>query len=514
MDLNYVLKWICGVWALMGLARTARSRSSAARGWIWRFALLLAMLVVGEFLFPDLNGYVTGILFLIAIVLPMKLSEMINRRVLQQQYASAYRMTRYFGWLLRPFARWRLDLQQIRALELAHQGDFAGAQSILSAFAGSATPLSRMAHVQLYRMSGQWEQMLSWLRSQYEEEDLVRLPDLAHWYLRALGETGDLNGLVLAYEKLITTGLPIHPLVADLCRLSLFAFSGDRIALEKLLDGSLRTLPQSTRRFWLATADLAAGNEAGRSELQSLLETAVPVERISIERRLRLTLPHAPTTLTPKTHEILQRADTTLDHEARAGLQMRPAAAPVVTYALIAANVLAFGVETFFGGSTNMAALDKLGTLIPGAVLAGQWWRLLTSLFLHYGMLHLGMNMLGLYYLGPFVEHSLRGFKYAVVYFVSGVGSMMVIVLLTRSGVIGNGSTLGASGCIMGLVGATGAILFRLWRQEHSTAALQRLRRVVLIILMQVAFDVMTPEVSFTGHFSGTLIGFAAALLF
>lgn len=515
MDLNYLLKWISGVWTVVALLRLAQSGNRAARGWILKFVLVLLVLLVGEFLFPAFSGYAAGGLYLVFVFIPMKVNQVVSERVLRQEYGSAYRLSRNTAWM-HPFDDWRFQPKHIHALELAQQGDFAGAANLLQMRAGADTPISRVAHVQLFRLSGRWEDLLFWLNSAYgSEENILRLPEVVHWYLRALGETGDLNGLILAFEKFIGIKQQTNALIMNLCFLDIFAFSGSRKGLEALFAGPLQALPPGAQRFWLATADLASGNEtAGRAALAADRQTAAPSDQLGIDRRLQRPMPNAPATLTPKTRTIVQQLEQSVEQRNIQQAAVQTTGTPMVTYALIAANVLAFGVETMLGGSTNMAALDRLGTLIPGAVLAGQWWRVLTSIFLHYGMLHLGMNMLGLYYLGPFVEQSLRRIKFIAVYFASGIGSMLVIIALTVAGQLRNGSTLGASGCIMGLVGATGAVLFQMWRKERSHVALQRLYRVILIVFLQILFDIATPEVSFTGHFAGTIIGFLATLFF
>ena len=67
---------------------------------------------------------------------------------------------------------------------------------------------------------------------------------------------------------------------------------------------------------------------------------------------------------------------------------------------------------------------------------------------------------------------------------------------------------VGASGAIMGLVGATGALLALGWRRERSRLAVRRLRGIVLVVVLQTAFDLTTPQVSFAAHAAGLLIGF------
>ncbi len=118
------------------------------------------------------------------------------------------------------------------------------------------------------------------------------------------------------------------------------------------------------------------------------------------------------------------------------------------------------------------------------------------------------MNMLGLYILGPFVEYALSGWRYLLLYLSSGVGSMLVVSLATHFGYSEAQFVVGASGSVMGIVGATAAVLLQGWRREKSRLASRRLRFILFIIAFQVIFDLSIPQVSVTGHTSGLIIGF------
>jgi rhomboid protease GluP len=89
----------------------------------------------------------------------------------------------------------------------------------------------------------------------------------------------------------------------------------------------------------------------------------------------------------------------------------------------------------------------------------------------------------------------------------------MIVVTLFSSGPNGEQMTVGASGCIMGLVGATGALMLRGWRRNKALSARRRLAAMLFIVMMQSIFDTLVPQVSMTGHLSGVFIGFTAAML-
>src|SRR5262249_55942776 len=156
-------------------------------------------------------------------------------------------------------------------------------------------------------------------------------------------------------------------------------------------------------------------------------------------------------------------------------------------------------------------ALFRLGALFPPAVRAGDWWRLFAALFLHYGTLHLSMNMFALWVLGPFTEFALGLRKFLLVYLLAGIGSMAVVLELW-SGPEGRQMTVGASGCVMGLIGATAALMLRGWLRENARLAKRRLIVMVFIVATQTLFDAMVPQVSMAAHLSGAFIGFIGTI--
>jgi rhomboid protease GluP len=122
------------------------------------------------------------------------------------------------------------------------------------------------------------------------------------------------------------------------------------------------------------------------------------------------------------------------------------------------------------------------------------------------------MNMLALWVLGPFTEFALGSRRFLLVYLLAGIGSMGVVVALA-SGPMGEHMTVGASGCVMGLVGASGALMLRGWLREKALTARRRLTGIFAIVAMQTAFDAVVPHVSMTAHLSGAIIGFLTTIV-
>ena len=110
-------------------------------------------------------------------------------------------------------------------------------------------------------------------------------------------------------------------------------------------------------------------------------------------------------------------------------VQSAASGAPV-TFALIAINVIVFIVETVSGGSMNIDVARRFGAMTVGDLERGQWWRLFSSMFVHFGIVHLGCNMLSLLNLGVVIERYLgsslmSGSVFtAVVYLVSGLAGI------------------------------------------------------------------------------------------
>jgi membrane associated rhomboid family serine protease len=173
-------------------------------------------------------------------------------------------------------------------------------------------------------------------------------------------------------------------------------------------------------------------------------------------------------------------------------------------------NVAAFLFEISFGDWTDPVTLHRLGALEPYAVVVqGEYWRLFTALFLHAGSAHLFFNLFALYVLGPPLERSIGALRFAACYLIAGFGSSADVALLTVFGLVHPAQLVGASGCVMGIVGAWAGFLLR---HHHAPRARQRLANIAMIVLIQIAFDLSTPQVSMAAHLCGLITGFLAGL--
>jgi membrane associated rhomboid family serine protease len=193
-----------------------------------------------------------------------------------------------------------------------------------------------------------------------------------------------------------------------------------------------------------------------------------------------------------------------------------------VTYALIALNLLWFvagaalayqenvGPEYLSGKPLQkvLAIQKQFGALSgPDVYFRGQWQRLLTACFVHFGLVHLGSNMLSLLMVGPLVERLWGSGRFLLLYLIAGVGGSCGM-LLESPAVVG----AGASGAIWGILASMVTWLF-LHRQVLRPAVVATWRRQLLITFaLNLYITFAYPSISKGGHFGGGLVGLLAAL--
>jgi rhomboid protease GluP len=172
-----------------------------------------------------------------------------------------------------------------------------------------------------------------------------------------------------------------------------------------------------------------------------------------------------------------------------------PLAQPFWTYVILAINILAFIAMLAFGPSLVLGLGDKNNA----AIVAGQVWRLLTSMFLHVDLLHIGFNSYALWIFGPQVERPYGRLRFLAIYLLSGLaGSALSFMLSSRNSV-------GASGAIFGLIGVTGAYLYR-YRNQFTTGR-ARLTRIFSIAAYNLIYGFVVPGIDNWAHIGGLLAG-------
>jgi membrane associated rhomboid family serine protease len=184
---------------------------------------------------------------------------------------------------------------------------------------------------------------------------------------------------------------------------------------------------------------------------------------------------------------------------------------PQVTYALIAINVIAFiasgklslagsgGANQVYLKGALLGSSEALGLAHQG-VAHGQYWRILSSGFLHENLLHIGFNMYVLYVLGISLEPALGQFRFGVVYFVSLLAGSLGALLVSPHEL-----TIGASGAVFGIMGA-----FAMELRARQVSIMQS--GVGALILVNLVISFAVPGISWGGHVGGLIGGTLATI--
>jgi len=173
----------------------------------------------------------------------------------------------------------------------------------------------------------------------------------------------------------------------------------------------------------------------------------------------------------------------------------------VVTTTLVAINVGIYLLQLAGGApvTANAGTIWENGVLYGPAVANGDWYRLITAAFLHYGPIHLGMNMLAIWWIGRPLEDYLGPIRYLMLYLVSGLAGSAGALLFNPTGL-----TVGASGAVFGILGA--AIVLE--RQQTYVLG----GSAITLLVINLAFTFAVPGISIGGHLGG-LAGGALAIL-
>jgi membrane associated rhomboid family serine protease len=177
---------------------------------------------------------------------------------------------------------------------------------------------------------------------------------------------------------------------------------------------------------------------------------------------------------------------------------------PELTYVLIALNVIAFVAMTAGGGGLTGRGGGEVytnGALYGPAVAAGDWWRIVTSGFLHAGLLHIAFNMYFLYFLGTLLEPEIGKLRFGIIYFVSLLGGSFGALVASPDAV-----TVGASGAVFGMMGAAIIAL-----RARGIDPMQSGLGVTLLLNLGITF--LIPGISKGGHLGGLAAGLIVGYL-
>ncbi|SEP51937.1 rhomboid family intramembrane serine protease [Amycolatopsis saalfeldensis] len=183
----------------------------------------------------------------------------------------------------------------------------------------------------------------------------------------------------------------------------------------------------------------------------------------------------------------------------------RPSNSVVVTTTLLAVNVLIFLITVvqakslFDNGNSQLSLLGQLQAY--PTLGGGEWWRIFTSGFFHYGPIHIAANMFSLWMMGRALEQVFGKARYTALYFISMLGASTAVLLFDAPG----RASAGASGALFGLLGAYAVIVLKLKLNPSSLL-------INLAINAYITFSI--PNISILAHVGGLVTGALVAVAF
>ncbi|MFJ7408448.1 MULTISPECIES: rhomboid family intramembrane serine protease [unclassified Lysinibacillus] len=149
--------------------------------------------------------------------------------------------------------------------------------------------------------------------------------------------------------------------------------------------------------------------------------------------------------------------------------------------------------------------LWNYGIQVNFLVQSGEWWRVLSAMFLHANFMHVLFNMFSLFLFGPELEKIAGKARFITIYLLSGIVGNMATFMLND----GSYASLGASGAIFGIFGAFGALVY------YTRRTMPMLRKLILpIIVISVIMTFLQSNVNVYAHLGGLVTGFVLGLIY
>lgn len=177
-----------------------------------------------------------------------------------------------------------------------------------------------------------------------------------------------------------------------------------------------------------------------------------------------------------------------------------------VTFVLLTIMIVYFIFMTFNGGTTNQETLIRYGAMVPIHVVAyGQYYRFITSIFIHIGITHILFNAYALYIFGSQIEMLMGPKKYLLFFLLTGIGGNIVTFFFSF-----NSISAGASGSLFGLLGA---FLYLIHRRPHMMTTQGR-KSILKLLGINLLITLMVPSISVSAHIGGLVFGYLLSYIF
>lgn len=183
-----------------------------------------------------------------------------------------------------------------------------------------------------------------------------------------------------------------------------------------------------------------------------------------------------------------------------------------VTSILLGIMAVYFVVITLNGGSTNTETLVNFGAFFPPYILKNnEYYRFVTSIFIHIGVAHIFFNGYALYIFGTQIEKVMGRIKYILFFLITGVGGNVVTYIVS----LGSQNAFltvsaGASGSLFGILGA----FLYLIRHHKNMISPEGRKSILTMLAINLGLTLLVPNISITAHFGGLAIGYLASYIF
>lgn len=177
-----------------------------------------------------------------------------------------------------------------------------------------------------------------------------------------------------------------------------------------------------------------------------------------------------------------------------------------MTALIVAVNVLVFVLLSLTGGAEDSVNLYRWGAKFGPAIQAGDWYRLISPVFLHAGLFHIAANTFALIIFGPRLEQEFGSLAFVATYIVAGVCGVAASYLVSPV------LSVGASGAVFGMIGAYGVYLVRN-RREFGGQVNSVILNLIFILAVNIVFGLLWPGIDQAAHMGGLIAGAAMAFV-
>lgn len=145
------------------------------------------------------------------------------------------------------------------------------------------------------------------------------------------------------------------------------------------------------------------------------------------------------------------------------------------------------------------------GMSVNGLIAQGEWWRIITSMFLHVGFTHVLFNMFSLFLFGPELEKIAGKMRFLTIYFLAGIFGSAATFLMHEP----TYASVGASGALYGIFGAFAALVY------YTRHLFPQLKQIILpLIVLSVIMSFIMPNVNIAAHLGGLIAGFILGIVY